>query len=127
MTNSVIDPSSSMLLDKVGLRNVKSTQDWGTNIINIQGNGMLCTILLIHTLSTHIKRLKNMLCYNFAHIEKKLRKIITICNYITFDIKNHLVALDKLHKTLVASVNEVNGQPIFNHPYTIVCHEHTLP
>jgi hypothetical protein len=116
-----------MLLDKSSLRNVKSTQDWGTNMIDIQGNGILCTIHVIHTLSTHIKRLKTMLYYNFAHIKKKLGKKITICNYITFDVKNHLVALNKLHKTLFASVNEVNGQPIFNHPYIIVCHEHTLP
>ncbi len=78
-----------MLLAKARLRNVKSTQDWGTNMINIQGNGTICTILVIHTLSTHIKRLKTMLCYNFAHTKKKLRKIITICNYITFVIKNH--------------------------------------
>lgn len=81
-----------MLLDKVGLKNVKSTQDWGTNMINIQGNGILCIILVVHTLSTHIKRPKTMLCYNFVHSKKKLGKIITICNYITFDIKNHLVA-----------------------------------
>jgi hypothetical protein len=63
-----------MLLDKVGLRNVKSTQDWRANIFNIQGNGILCTILVIHTLSTHIKRLKTMLCYNFAHTKKKTKK-----------------------------------------------------
>ncbi len=36
--------------------------------------------------------------------------------------KNCLIALNKLHKTLVASVNEVNGQQILHHPYSIVCH-----
>jgi hypothetical protein len=29
---------------------------------------------------------------------------------------------NKLYKTLVASVDEINGQPILHHPYTIVCH-----
>jgi hypothetical protein len=36
--------------------------------------------------------------------------------------KNCLVALNKLHKTLVASVDEINGQQILHHPYIIVCH-----
>jgi len=27
-----------------------------------------------------------------------------------------------LHKTVVANVDEVNGQQILHHPYTIVCH-----
>jgi len=40
----------------------------------------------------------------------------------TFVIKNYLVALNKLHKTLVTNVDEVNGQQIFHHPYAIVCH-----
>jgi hypothetical protein len=37
-------------------------------------------------------------------------------------IKICLVALNKLHKTLVASLGEINNQPIFHHSYIIVCH-----
>jgi hypothetical protein len=37
-------------------------------------------------------------------------------------IKNYLGTLDKLHKTLVVSVDEINSQSIFHHSYTIVCH-----
>jgi hypothetical protein len=48
-------------------------------------------------------------------LKKKLGKIITICNYITFDIKKHLVVLDKLHKTLVASVNVMYAMNIHYH------------
>jgi hypothetical protein len=81
-----------MLLDKVGLKNVKQHKIGELTWFYIQGNGILCIILVVHTLSTHIKRLKTMFCYNFVHSKKKLGKIITICNYITFDIKNHLVA-----------------------------------
>jgi hypothetical protein len=41
---------------------------------------------------------------------------------MTFATKNCLIASNKFHKTLVASVDEINGQQIFNHPYIIVCH-----
>jgi hypothetical protein len=40
----------------------------------------------------------------------------------TFATKNYLVALGKLHKIVVANVDEVNGQQVLHHPYTIVCH-----
>ncbi len=40
----------------------------------------------------------------------------------TFVTKNCLVALNKLHKTLVANVDEINGQQNTHHAYTIVCH-----
>jgi hypothetical protein len=33
-----------------------------------------------------------------------------------------LVALKKLHKTLIAGVDEINDQPILHHLYTIICH-----
>ncbi len=35
------------------------------------------------------------------------------------------MVLNKLHKTLVTNVNEINGQPIFQ-PYTIVCHPYII-
>ncbi len=39
----------------------------------------------------------------------------------TFATEIYLVALTKLHKTLVPSVDEINGQQILHHLYTIVC------
>jgi len=39
-----------------------------------------------------------------------------------FVIKNYLVALNKLHQTLIVSADESNNQQIFHHLYIIVCH-----
>jgi len=51
-------------------------------------------------------------------------KTITICNCIP-------IVLNKLHKTLVANVNEVNSQQMFHRLYTIICyinyHENRQP
>jgi len=46
---------------------------------------------------------------------------LTICYPIAKDIvtKNHLIALNKLHKTLITNVHEVNGQLILHHLYII--------
>ncbi len=49
----------------------------------------------------------------FATTFQLQKKIIT---------KNCLVALNKLHQTLVAGVDEVNSQQILHHSYIIVCH-----
>ncbi len=42
--NSVIDSSYSMLLGKPWLKDVKVAHDWGSNIVTIQGNGIVKTI-----------------------------------------------------------------------------------
>jgi hypothetical protein len=39
--NSVVDSSSSMLLERPWLREVKMAHDWGNNIVTIQGNGTI--------------------------------------------------------------------------------------
>jgi len=44
----------------------------------------------------------------------------------TFATKNYLITLEKLHKTLVASVDEINGQQILHHLYTIICHSYII-
>jgi hypothetical protein len=41
---------------------------------------------------------------------------------MTFATNNCLVTLNKLDKTLVASVVEVNDQRILHHLYIIICH-----
>ncbi len=38
----------------------------------------------------------------------------------TFATKNYLIALDMLHKTLVANVDKINDQLIFHHLYIII-------
>jgi hypothetical protein len=41
---------------------------------------------------------------------------------MAFATKNCLVTLHKLDKTLVASVDEVNDQPLLHYLYIIICH-----
>jgi hypothetical protein len=42
--NNVVDYSSSMLLGRPWLKDVKVAHDWGSNIVTIQGNGIIRTI-----------------------------------------------------------------------------------
>ncbi len=44
--NSVVDSNYSMLLGRPWLRDVKMTHDWGSNIITIQSNGIIKTIIV---------------------------------------------------------------------------------
>jgi hypothetical protein len=46
LQNSVVDTSYSMLLGRPWLRDAKVAHDWGRNIVTIQGNGTIQTILL---------------------------------------------------------------------------------
>jgi hypothetical protein len=39
--NSVVDFSYSMLLGRPWLKNAKVAHDWGSNIVTIQGNGII--------------------------------------------------------------------------------------
>ncbi len=62
----------------------------------------------------------------FVSLEENWRKklLFTTIFYLqkTFATKNCLVTLNKLHKTLVASVDEINGHKTLHHLYIIVCH-----
>jgi hypothetical protein len=45
--NNVVDFSYSMLLGRPWLRDAKVVHDWGSNIVTIQGNGIVKTITII--------------------------------------------------------------------------------
>jgi hypothetical protein len=47
LQNIIIDLSYSMLLDRPWLRDAKMAHDWGNDIITIQGNGIVRTIIMI--------------------------------------------------------------------------------
>jgi hypothetical protein len=53
-----------MLLGKVWLRNAKVTHDWGNNVITIQGNGIVRTILVNRKLGIKTKRPQVLVCYD---------------------------------------------------------------
>jgi len=45
LKNNVVDFNYSMLLRKPWLKNAKVTHDWDNNVIDVQGNGTIKTIL----------------------------------------------------------------------------------
>jgi len=61
----VIDVSYSTLLRKPWLRDAKVVHDWGNNIMMIQGNGMVKTIVVTKHLGIQVKWPKMLLCYNY--------------------------------------------------------------
>jgi hypothetical protein len=71
-------------------------------------------------------KLKGNQAKHLQALNKNYIYIYIICDYIfiekTFVTINYLIALDMLHKTLVANVDEVNGQQIFHCLYIIICH-----
>jgi hypothetical protein len=54
--NSVVDFSYSMLLGRPWLRDAKMAHDWGNNIITIQGNGTVKTIIITKHLGGEVRR-----------------------------------------------------------------------
>jgi hypothetical protein len=54
--NNVVDSSYSML-GKPWLKDVKVAHDWGSNIITIQGNGTVRTIIITKHLRGEVRKL----------------------------------------------------------------------
>ncbi len=53
--NNVVDSSYSMLLGRPWLRDAKVAHDWGSNILTIQGNGIVRTITVTKHLGGEVK------------------------------------------------------------------------
>ncbi len=60
LKNNVVDFNYSMLLGRPWLRDVKVAHEWGSNIVTIQGNGTIITIIVTKRLGGEIKKPK---CY----------------------------------------------------------------
>jgi hypothetical protein len=56
LRNNVVDSSYSMLLGRPWLRDVKLAHDWGSNIVTIQGNGIVTIIAFTKHLGGEIRR-----------------------------------------------------------------------
>ncbi len=65
--NSVVDASYSMLLGRPWLRDAKVAHDWGSNIVTIQGNGIIRTITVTKHLGNEVRKPKVLLCYNYQN------------------------------------------------------------
>ncbi len=67
LKNIVIDSSYSMLLGRPWLRDAKMAHDWGNNIVTIQGNGTIITIIFTKHLGGEVRRPKVLFCYNYQN------------------------------------------------------------
>jgi hypothetical protein len=95
LQNSVVDSSYSMLLGKPWLRDVKVVDDWGSNIITIQGNGIVITVTIAKHLGGELRRLEMLLCYYYQ-------------NGITYEEENIIVAIEpKLFSIGTISLSEI--------------------
>jgi len=57
-----------MLLKCPCLKDAKVSHDWGTNIVIIQGKGIVRTILVIKKLGVQTKSQEVLMCYDFHSI-----------------------------------------------------------
>jgi hypothetical protein len=62
--NNVVDSNYSMLLGRPWLMDVKVAHDWGNNIVTIQGNGIVRTIIVTKHLGSELRRQEVLLYYD---------------------------------------------------------------
>jgi hypothetical protein len=67
LQNSVVDYNYSMLLGRPWLRDVKVAHYWVSNIITLQGNGIISIITLTKHLGGEVRKLEVLLCYNYQN------------------------------------------------------------
>jgi len=65
LQNSVVNFCYSMLLGRPWLRDIKVAHDWGNNIVTIQGNGIVKTIIVTKHLGGEVRRPKVLMCYDY--------------------------------------------------------------
>jgi hypothetical protein len=59
--------SYSTLLGRPWLWDVRVAHDWGNNIVTIQGNGIVKTIVVTKHLGAKVKWSKMLLCYDYSN------------------------------------------------------------
>jgi len=103
LQNSVVDFGYSMLLGRPWLRDVKVAHDWGNNIITIQGNGIVSTIIVTKHLGGEVRKPEVLLCYDYQN------DITNEEEYIVFATKLELFSIGKINlpKT-IQSMKSIN-------------------
>jgi hypothetical protein len=56
-----------MLLGRPWLKDAKMTHDWGSNIVSIQGNGIIKIITITKHLGGKVRRPEVLPCYNYQN------------------------------------------------------------
>jgi hypothetical protein len=64
LKNSVVDSSYSMLLGRPWFRDANVTHDWGNNVIIVQGNGTIKTILVNRKLGAKTRKPQVLVYYD---------------------------------------------------------------
>jgi hypothetical protein len=64
LKNSVVESNYSMLLRRPWLKDAKVTHDWGNNVIIVQGNGTIRTILVNRKLGAKTRKPQVLVCYD---------------------------------------------------------------
>jgi hypothetical protein len=54
-----------MLLGRPWLKDAKVAHNWGSNIVTIQGNGIIKTIIIIKHLGGEVRKLEVLICYDY--------------------------------------------------------------
>jgi len=67
MHNNILDSSYSMLFKRPWLHYAKVTHDWDNNLITIEGNNTVRTIIVIKHLDGNTKWPKVLFCYDFMN------------------------------------------------------------
>jgi hypothetical protein len=84
--NNVVDFNYSMLLGRPWLKDAKVAHNWESNIVTIQGNGIVKTIIIVKHLGGEVRKPKVLLCYDYHNgITDKER--FHLC-YITIIVLN---------------------------------------
>ncbi len=108
MKNNVLDSSYSMLLGQPWLHNACVTHNWGNNLMTIEGNGMMQTIVVTKHLDNNTKCPKVLMCYDLMEgIIDKEEEIFFVAELDMFIIETITLWELKIFNAIIFDV-EVN-------------------
>ncbi len=84
----MLDATYSMLLCKASLEDAKNFHNWGTNLVTIEDNGIIKTMVVTKKLNNKIKWSKVLMCYELVEgIMNEEEKNIFVIKLDLFSIK----------------------------------------
>jgi hypothetical protein len=108
MKTNVLDAGNSMLLGCPWVRDVKVTHNWGNNLISIEGNGIVRTIVITKHLDNNTKCLKVLLCYDFVNrVTNEEENLLLAAKLDLFTIIT--ITLPKLEVLAIMSIDGKTG------------------
>jgi hypothetical protein len=110
LQNSVVDSIYSMLLGRPWLRDAKVAHVWGNNIVTIQGNGTIQTIIITKHLGSEVRKLEVLMCYNYQNgIIDEEKDIIFVTELELFSIGTiNLLEIIQFMKTTNVGIMDID-------------------